>query len=426
MNPDRTTPPAIGEIGNITLPDVRKLTLDNGMPLIVLDRGTQDVNRLTVVSEGGFAESPVAGVSTLASNMMRHGAAGMSSARIGECLDYNGARLVTQDHFHHSSLGVYALNSRTSETVALLSDIYSDPTFPENEFISVRNSLVVKAQVNQEKVDQVAAARSSERLMGAAHPLARTYKPDEVQNINREDLVEFQRRFYNPANATIYLAGRITPGMEDAINDRFGVLEPTGTTQGVKLTPFTPEASKGLETIERKDALQSGVNVSFPAVPRTHPHYQPLRVAVTALGGYFGSRLMSNIREDKGYTYGISAYLAGYPDGAIVNIVTETDNRYLTPLLSELDVELRRLAEEPLSADEMNRLRQYVLSTLASSVDTPFAIMDQYINRQIVAIPDDYFRQQLETIRSITSAQIAEMARTYLRPNQAYITTAGN
>lgn len=164
--------------------------------------------------------------------------------------------------------------------------------------------------------------------------------------------------------------------------------------------------------------------MSIPAIPRTHPDYNALRMTVTALGGYFGSRLMTNIREDKGYTYGISAALLGAREGGYTMISAQCDDRYTEALIEETKSELRQMVDKPLSDDEFNRLKFNVASDLASTLDSPMTMMDYYILKRSVGIPDNYFEARQATLATIDPDTIREMSRRYLDPDQLRISIA--
>ena len=179
-------------------------------------------------------------------------------------------------------------------------------------------------------------------------------------------------------------------------------------------------------TIQKNGSLQSAVAISLPAIARSHPDYNPLRMTVTALGGYFGSRLMSNIREDKGYTYGISAALLGSLDGSYITINAQCDNRHTEALIEEVRKELTDMVRRPLDESELDRLRFNVASDLASTLDSPMTMMDYYELNLTVGTPADYFEARRKTLADITPEKVCEMAGKYLNPDMLRISIAGD
>lgn len=163
----------------------------------------------------------------------------------------------------------------------------------------------------------------------------------------------------------------------------------------------------------------------MPAIDRNHPDYIVLRLLVMALGGYFGSRLMSNIREDKGYTYGINSYLLGYPEGGLIGISSSTDNSTADALIEETIGEIKRLSKGDFTEDEIARLKQHAMSTLASSLDSSFDIMEYYINGLVAFIPSNYFEEQVKAVKSLTPELLTRVAREHLSLDRLNIAVAG-
>lgn len=422
---DRKTPPAVKGFGDMQIPEPRHLTLDNGVPLTVLDNGSQEVNRLTLVWDGGICETSFPAIATLAANLMREGTLNHSGAEIAETLEYNGAWIKGSVHSHHSSVVAYSLNSKAENVFPVIAETISCPVFPERETSVLREKMARTAELDREKVEFYSALENRRLVMGENHPLAHSDTPQEIRDITSDDIKALHNDVYTPATCGIYLSGCITPEIEDIVNNRFGSIKSDSHGCKINIVPFTGSANH-LSVIRRKGALQSAIRLSIPTIGREHPDYIPLRIAVMALGGYFGSRLMSNIREDKGYTYGISASLLGYHEGGIISIATQCDNRYTMPLIEEVKKELTRMTTGDFSLEELDRLKKYAMTQLATILDSPFTIMDYYENMRLASTPENYFEDQIDAITSITPQQIASLASRYLPLSDLYISIAGD
>ncbi len=423
---DRKTPPKIKGFGRLSIPKPRTITLDNGTPVTILDNGDQEVNRLSAIWDGGIAETTHPTAATLTANLMREGTSSRDGAQIAETLDYNGAWLRCNTHTHHSSLVAHSLNRNTSDIFPLLTDIITNPAFPQKEFDTLREKLTRIAEIDKEKVEYHSAIANRQLLFGENHPLAHSDTPAEIREITIDDVKALHRSIYNPGTCGIYLAGRITPAIEDTLNNTFGQIPAAKEAACAKrIIPFKASETH-LRVIKRADALQSAVKISIPTIDRSHPDYIALRIAIMALGGYFGSRLMANIREDKGYTYGITASLHGYPEGGIMDISTQCDNRYVEPLIEEAKKEIERMRADDFSDDEINRLKFFAMTQLASTLDSPFTMMDYYENMRLAGTPENYFEAQIDTLNSLTSERIARLANDHLPLDNIYISIAGN
>jgi len=424
--PNRKNPPAIRPIEKLTIAKTRTITLDNGMALHILDRGEEEVNRLVALRAGGMAEAPESAVASLTSELLREGTAKASGASMAETMEYNGAWIRSVAHSHHITLEMSSLNSRFEYVVPIMADMWDSPSFPAQPFEVKREAAARHMELMEQKVSFIATQRANILSMGASHPLARTASPEEIMSVTAGQL----RDFYDTVKAnnptSLYLSGRITPAIEDLVNRSFGQLHyPAPESGSLLIEPLRPVNSPFFEKVPMEESLQTAVNVTIPAIPRNHPDYIDLRIAVIALGGYFGSRLMSNIREEKGYTYGIGASLIGYLDGGMVRIESQCDNLYTFPLIFEIEKELAGMATRRATPVEIIRLKQTLTTALLSIIATPFSSMDYYINRELVGAPADYFERQLKAINDITPERIMAVSKKYLRPEKMITVIAG-
>lgn len=429
---DRAKAPEIHEFGDLTMPEITKTVLDNGLPLYQFNHGSQDVCCLTFVWRGGVAESEAKAIPALVLSMMREGTALHSGEEIADIIEYNGAKLFVTADSHFSSLKLYTLNSRAEEVLPLLPEIMLNPVFPEKNFEVIREKTAKNEEIKLAKVETQAAIAINRMVMGADHPLAVSDTPEQIRAYTRDDLIRWHEKIFVPvvdengeSSLTLYLAGRITPEIEALVKRLFGsITVKKGKPLSLNIVPFDCKNS-GEEHIHVDGALQSAVRMFMPVIGRSHPDYITLRLLIMALGGYFGSRLMSNIREDKGYTYGINSYLLGYPEGGIMGISSSTDNSTVSPLIDETIGEIKRLSSGDFTPGEMERLKQHAMSVLASSLDSSFDIMDYYINLKVTSIPPHYFEQQVAAVKSLTPELLARVAREHLSLDRLNIAVAG-
>jgi len=167
--------------------------------------------------------------------------------------------------------------------------------------------------------------------------------------------------------------------------------------------------------VERGEALQSAVRIGMLTMERCHPDYLKFRVLVTLLGGYFGSRLMSNIREEKGYTYGISAGYASYPGQGLLAISAETANQYVEPLIAEVYREISRLQNEKVSVEELVMVKNYMLGDMCRSCESAFSLADGWIFLQASGLGETYFADAMQAVKDVTPDEIRDLACKYLR-----------
>ncbi len=425
MTLDRSIPPRTKDFGHLQIQEPRLLRLDNGMRLTVIDRGPQQVNRLTMMWNGGSFDVDKPSSLILAANMLREGSKSRTSSEIAQLLDYNGAWLKSEVSSHHSSLVLHTLNSKFEAVLPAIVESVLYPSFPQKEFEINREKLACKCALDRKKVSFYSALESNRMIFGRNHPAARVDTPRQIRQTAVEELEELRASVFVTGGCELFLAGRITPQMEDYVNALFGGLPVSGKGMSQRVIPIDPDRER-FALVQRPGSLQSAITFAIPTIKRTDPDYVDLRYAVMALGGYFGSRLMSNIRQEKGYTYGISAALLGNWECGVITISTQCDNRYVRDLIREVRKEISRMASDDFTPPELDRLKKFAMTQLASTLDSPFSTMDYYENMKLSRIPDDYFERQQLSLGSLTSDRIARLARQYIRPDELRTAVAGD
>lgn len=425
---DRTKAPEVTDFRHLVMPRMHTVHLSNGIPVHYLDNAGAMVCRISCVFDGGLAEAPRPTVARLAGALIQEGTRLYPGQSFAEEIDFNGARIGVTTEAHHTVVTAYTISSRAGDVIPMLASMILQPELPREAFRQKRQLAAQTAALNAAKVEYRAQCEAMRLAAGRSHPLARFDTASTIGRIPYEDVVMWRAVAYlaSPHTMRIYAAGRIDDGIIRALDRAFGSMPPAEKIVRPKIVPMS-RSSVCRRHIAMPDAMQNAVRIVIPAIPRSHPDYIPLRYAVMALGGYFGSRLMSNIREDKGYTYGISAHLLGRPEGSVTSIQASADPRFTNLLIDETFNEIRRLADPALmTSDELCRLRRYSLSTLASILDSPLDVADYHISLLTSAIPHaDYFERQVAEANALSAEKIAEMTRKYLVPDNAIIVTAG-
>ncbi|MCM1452229.1 MAG: insulinase family protein [Clostridium sp.] len=422
---DRSVAPDIHPLGHIQLPPLDKEVLPGGLEFYTLDSGDIDVNQLFLTWRGGKYDASNRVVPSLCSAMLTEGARGLSGAQIAESLDFRGAILNAEANDHHSVMSLTCVNSLSAGLAPTLSAIVENPDFPLDALAMQVEIKETRYLQGLSKVSVLADRALSPLIRGEGHPLARQIELSDFKEVTRDKLIDFHDKVYTAASCKAFLSGRLPQCVRDDVKDFLSRMPCRRPACNINIVPFTPMPPQKVE-VSLPGALQSAVAIGIPAVPRSHPDYIPLRFTVIALGGYFGSRLMRNIREDKGYTYGIHAALYGTREGAYVAVKAQCDNEHVDDVIRETAAEMERMASAPMPDDELLRLRLHVQASLMETVDSPFSIMDYYRTRELVGLPEDYFSEQLRLSREIDAPLIMEMARKYLNPLQMRIAVAGN
>ena len=411
---DRTIQPEIQPLKNFHIQTPVRTTLPNGIPLTVINAGEQEVVRMDVLFSGGRWQQSQKLQALFTNRMLREGTTKYTAATIAENLDYYGSWLELSSSSEYAYITVYSLNKYLAKTLEVVESMIKEPLFPQKELQTILDTNIQQYLVNTSKVDFLAHRSLLKSLYGEQHPCGKIVMEEDYYTITPEVLREFYERHYHSGNCSIFLSGKVTDDIISRVTDIFGIPFGQYQLQMPKLSfPFAAIPEKRIFT-EREDAMQSAVKMGCTTITREHPDYPKLRVLMTLFGGYFGSRLMSNIREDKGYTYGISAGVVFYPDSGLLIVSTETDNEYVEPLIQEVYHEIDRLHQEPVSAEELRMVRNYMLGEMCRSYESPFSLSHAWIFIATSGLKDDYFARSLQAVNEITPAEIQDLAQRYL------------
>ena len=422
---NRNIQPAICEPSHLDVQRPERHVFPNGIVLNVLDACDSEVTRVDLVLGGGRWHQTQPLQALFTNRMLREGTRQYTAACIAEKLDYYGAWLDLSSAPEYTYVTLYSLNKYLPQTLDILESIVKEPVFPEKELKVIVDTNVEQFKVNLSKVDFLAHRTLVKTLFGGHHPAGRLVCEDDYQRIVPGVLRQFYDRYYNSGNCTLYLSGKITGDCVRRVEALFGN-EPFGQGTRPEKKTFRPETDARKQVfVERSGVLQSAVRLGMLTLDRCHPDYLKFRVLVTLLGGYFGSRLMSNIREQKGYTYGISAGYASYPDQGVLTISTETANQYVAPLIAEVYREITRLQDEQVSSEELSMVKNYMLGDLCRSCESAFSLADGWIFLQVYGLKDTYFADAMQAIKDITPGEIQDLACKYLRKEDLKEVVAG-
>ena len=411
---DRTTPPPIRQLSEFSIALPERRVMKNGMPLNIINAGTEDVVRFDLLIGGGqwHQEQPLQAMFT--NRMLREGTRRMTSAQIAEKLDYYGAWLELSSSVNYVFITLYSLNKYCSRTLSVIAEMVKAPLFPAKELSVVADTNKQQFLVNSTRVEMIARKQLNRALFGAEHPFGRYAVAEDYDRITPEVLRDFYQKYYHSGNCSVYISGKVTPDIirsieENLGDDAWGEVKDKPVMQAV--APRT--TSEKHLFVEREDALQSSLKMGSFVMDRQHPDFLKARVMVTLFGGYFGSRLMSNIREDKGYTYGIGAGIVSYPDTGILIISTEAANEYINSIIAEVYREMDKLCNELVPQGELEMVKNYMLGDLCRSYEGPFSLSDAWIYIETAGLDDKFFIRSLDAIRGITREEIQRLAQAY-------------
>ncbi len=376
---DRTITPQINQVDKPQLKEPEKVTLDNGLPIYLLKAGTQDVCRIDFLFKTGTWNQQKPLQSTLCNAMLEEGSKNYSGVQIAETFDFHGAYLQLLADQHFGIISMISLTKHIPNLLPVVEDFIKHSVFPENEFETLRQRRKQRFFLENEKVKVLCQKKFSQVLFGDGHPYTLGLTGNDFDKIQLSDLKEFYQQFYRSGNCEIIVSGQFEDSIVQLFNKHFGGNDWAGTPIPEKSFQPQPEEIK-VHRVNKEGAIQSAIRVGKLMVCKSHPDYLPLQVLVTILGGYFNSRLMQNIREEKGYTYGIGANLFCLKEAGYLVIATEVDKNYEQATIDEIYKEIGLLREELIGEDELKRVKLYLLGEFVRDLDGPFALADAFRN----------------------------------------------
>ncbi len=415
--------PRIHTFDHLSLAPPRQWRLPNGMPVYAIDKGTQEVVRIEVVYLAGRPFERKALVARTAASLLKEGGGSRDGNELNQWFDYYGATLSFPYNLDTANICLYSLNRHLPRVLPAFAEMIARPHYPERELLAFirRNQQSLREDLS--KNDIIAYREITELFFGPAHPYGYNSQPETYAALERADLLEHHERLFRGGNGFLLLSGRITPEVEKLVEEHLGAL-PGGPAAPVPLMTAN-DAPPATVKIDRPGTLQTALRLGKRLCTRNHPDYAGLYVLHTIFGGYFGSRLMENIREEKGYTYNINSALDTMRYDGAFHIEAEVSNEYVAETLREIDAEMDVLREELVDDEELEMVRNYLMGTFLTMLDGPFNLSEVYRTLLTEETPFEFFGHLIDTVLQITPEQLRELARRYLEPDSFWKVIVG-
>jgi predicted Zn-dependent peptidase len=418
MNLIRTQSPQTKTIKTITLPKIEKFKLDNGIPIFSINTGTQDVVKVQFVFQAGSWFQNQSLEAYFTGQMLDEGSRNYSASQIAEKLDDYGAFVNKLPNRDHSTIDVYTLNKHLKTVMEVVADFIKHPRFGKEELNRLREQERHEFIVRQQKVDHIAQKHFSKLIFSDKHPYGRSAELEDYDKITDELLRKFHYQHYSGAHCQIFISGKIKEESHAILNYYFG-RDSWGSQEPVKNRVAKTETTSGKKHfIPKENVLQSAIRLGQKSIKRSHPDYFGLSVVTTLLGGYFGSRLMSNIREDKGYTYGIHAAIYPYLHESAFVISSEVGAHVATKALDEIRFEMKRLRTEKVTEEELNLVKNYISGSFLRSLNGPFALGQIVKSLYEQGLPEDFYQKYLNKIHQLSVEEVLSISNQYLNDDQ--------
>lgn len=405
---------------NLELKPYQKFTLDNAVPVYAIDAGAQEVIQIELVFYAGNWFEQQKAVAAATNYLLKNGTSTKNAFEINEVFEYYGAYCNRTCLNETAIVSLSALSKQLPAILPVVREMITDSVFNETELDIYKQNSKQRIQVNLQKGDFVATRLIDAYLYGEAHPYGKYTNPEDLDALSRNQLQDFFKQYYLNGQCVIFVSGKLPADIEQQLNKAFGNLALKPFNKQLSTIIQTPAAEKKYRIQNDADGVQGAIRIARPFYNRHHPDFMKVSVLNTVFGGFFGSRLMSNIREDKGYTYGIHSYVQNHIHESAWMISTEAGKDVCEATIEEVYKEMKLLREDLIDEEELMLVRNYLIGTILGDLDGPFQIMGRWKNLILNGLDEDYFYRSIETIKTISAEELRELAKKYLNRDDFY------
>lgn len=404
----------------LSLKPYEKYELDNGVPVYAINAGAQDVLQVEMVFYAGNWFENKKSVAGAANFLLKNGTKNMTALELNEAFEYYGAHCARACYNETATLSLHTLSKHTEKLLPVMGDMLMNATFPQDELDIFRQNAKQRLTVNLQKCEFVAGRKIDQVLYGDAHPYGMFTDAADLDALETDDLKAFYEQYYINGTCVIFVAGNLPEDLYEQLNKNFGKLKLSKPSFEVPDIKASPATEKKYVIQNDENAVQGAIRIAQPFPNRHHPDFIKVIVLNTLYGGFFGSRLMSNIREEKGYTYGIYSYLQNHIQQSAWMISTEAGKDVCEATIEEVYKEMALLGEELVDEEELSLVRNYMIGGILGDLDGPFQIISKWKNIILNKMDESYFYDSVKAIKETTAEELQELAKKYLVPEKFY------
>lgn len=421
-SPDKL--PIVKTIDSIAVPIVKQVQLSNGVPVFILSGGKSAAIKVDFVFKAGSWYAKKALVAHFCNEMLLEGTDKISASKLMERLDFYGAYVQPSADKDFAGISLFGMSDKLKQMLQLIDPMIKRSIFPDKNLETLLSRHKQQFIIDQAKPKVVANKTSMAMLFGPDHPYGWNSQAIDFEHISRYDLIDHHQKFYGNSRLSIIISGRVNAKELDILDVNFG--------SSSWLDQSNPNPSyRNIKSNEREkqivldNTVQASIRISRQIVPRTHPDYIGLQILNTILGGYFGSRLMKNLREDKAITYGISSGIQNLVHASLLSITTEVGKEFVQQALDEIWHEIDILQHESVPLTELERVKNYFLGNLLHNFEGPINSSDAFRSLWEGGLDFSFVASLVEEIKKIRPADILTLAARYLNRTDFIEVVAG-
>lgn len=403
---------------DLQLQPVEKYILKNGVEVYAIDAGTEDVLQVEWVFDAGNWYEKKNLEAAVANFLLKNGTTSKTAFQINEHFEYYGAYLNSNCGSEYANVTLHCLVKHINELLPVVRDIFSDASMLQAEMDIAILNMKQKLEVNLKKSSFVAGRLIDTYLFGINHPYGRYSRFEDFDALERNDLVHFYNRFYKKGAFKIFVAGKLPGNLFSLLDAYFGDFQNEKITDTI--VRVDPSAERRHLIVNDEKSSQASIRMARPFGNRHNPDFLKAYILNVLFGGFFGSRLMANIREDKGYTYGVHSYLLSNKKENAWMVSTEAGRDVSAAAIDEVYNEMDRLREMPVEKDELLLVKNYIMGAILGDLDGPFQLIARWKNIILNDLGEDYFNHTIHTIKTVTAVDLQQIANKYLLPEDFY------
>ncbi len=419
---DRTTAPNIKDAVDfdIQLKPYQQYVLDNGVEVYAFEGGAQEVMMMELVFFAGNSYETKNWVAPATNYLLKNGTSTKSAFEVNEAFEFYGAYLNRSCYNETATISLHSLTKHFEKVIPVVSELIADALFPENELDIYIKNQIQQLTLNLKKSDFIANRFIDEYLFGIDHPYGKYSSEESYNQLTRADLVAYYNKYYKEGKCIVFMAGKFPANIESILNKQIGSLPLNKKEIILPEHEIVAATQKKYNVVNDPSAVQGSIRIARHFPNRHHPDFAGAQVLNNIFGGFFGSRLMSNIREDKGYTYGIHSYLQNHIQQSAWLVSTDAGKDVCRATIDEVYKEMSILRNELVDVEELNLVKNYMLGSLLGDVDGPFQIIGRWKSYILNGLTEAYFFNTIQTVRAIQPEEIKELANKYLEEENFY------
>ena len=422
---NRTIQPDFLPIDNVKYIKADKTILGNDIPMYKVFSNKNDVLKIDLIFPAGFWYQPQTLVATFTSILLLDGTISLSSKEISERLDFLGSYIYPYVEKDIAGITVYCLNKHLEDTLKILNNILSEPSFPQSDLNIHIDNKRQKFFINEGKVKVQSLKVFNEMLFGKEHPYGRNVIAEDYDLINRDLITNFYKRQYHISKCIIIASGKIDKISEDIIGKYLGSFSDNNIVPDDNYDFPIITTSDTVGKFVKKDSVQNSIRIGKVMFNKLHDDYTGMQVLNLVFGGYFGSRLMKNIREDKGYTYGIGSSLISMQKAGVFMIATEAGSEFTDRIIEEVRNEIEEIRKNIVPENELQRAKNYFMGRIVRGFDGSFEMGESFKSILLYGLDYNYFDEFIKKVNSIEAKEINSLANKYLDFDSFKIAIAG-